>query len=604
MTTCRRCGTPNRPGRHHCVACGEPLAASERPPGATLPGPGIPESTTPSAPSDSAPAVPSAPADLPGPSQPSGTLPGLPQAAPAPGLARPKAPEGTLPGLPQPRPEELKRPASPATTPDGTLLGIPQRPAPASGTSPDAPSPELRSEAPSEAPPELAPPASPSPEVPPPAQPSASAAPAPLEPVAPAPVPLADAPLPPPAPSEGGAPSEAASPSEAAAPAAPEAPPPAGLEAPPPPIDAAAFEKASTVPFPASQVPLPGSTVPLPASAVPRPPEQVHRPVTPTLPPDSKGSSALRKVLWTLAGLVFVGALSAGGYYLWSTQFADRNTPLHVPSEVRLTGLDATPPTATVELLVPAGAEVRLDGRTLEKAPASSSSGSQRLTHVLELGPVPREERSEVELVERSVPLEVTAPNRPAYAGSVVLRAPATPLRLLGPGPRVVLGSGRLIVSGTTAPGARVQAGPSTTRADAQGRFSLPLPSAAPGELMVTASVAEHLPRAVAIRIEKAAGAPPAATPFSSLATRLGERVRVDGQVSSVRSMPEGTHVTLRVTQGCPTTRCEVTALLPFDFSTQTSSSRPRVGQESTLVGDVAGGGTSPHLRAEALLPR
>lgn len=33
MSTCRGCGTPNRPGRAICVACGERLASSEPPPG-------------------------------------------------------------------------------------------------------------------------------------------------------------------------------------------------------------------------------------------------------------------------------------------------------------------------------------------------------------------------------------------------------------------------------------------------------------------------------------------------------------------------------------------------------------------------------------------
>jgi uncharacterized OB-fold protein len=36
MSTCRGCGTPNRPGRAHCIACGEPLEAEDVAPEAVL----------------------------------------------------------------------------------------------------------------------------------------------------------------------------------------------------------------------------------------------------------------------------------------------------------------------------------------------------------------------------------------------------------------------------------------------------------------------------------------------------------------------------------------------------------------------------------------
>lgn len=437
----------------------------------------------------------------------------------------------------------------------------------------------------------------------------------PFRPVPPAPAPLSAGPA---------APLLAAGDAQAPPPVAPAPAPHQGDAA------RAAFEKASTAPLPASlaprapgAAPLPASTVPLPASTVPLPASEVPRPpsaapageLEPTLPPDSnpRATAAPKhprrtRWLWGTLGVLVCVSLAGGAAFLWGPL---RPTPTTageaIASRVLLTGLEATPPHATLEVFVPRGARLTVDGNAVSGA--GDAATARWLQHPIALRP-PSGERVEVETLELNVAVEVTQAGDRVQRSSVAVRAPVTPLALSGPGPRVAPGSGALVVSGSSHPGALIQADNARARADDQGKFLLPVGKVSPRSLVISAAAPEHLPRSAPVEIVAAptpSSAPPP-TLFSALGAQVGKRVRLDGRLSRARSQPDGIHLTVQVTHGCPRRTCEVTALFPAlsaDTGAPPRDASPvAVGREVILVGELVAPTTPPHLRAEAVLAR
>lgn len=625
MHTCRRCGTPNRPGRNHCIACGEPLEGPAQPPGQTLPGPGGPASG------------------------------GTDQAPPEPSPPKPSPPKSSPPSPPTPA---QPAPAQPMRSHRGrTLLGIPQRTPgrPAPGTSPPAPPPDLSSRPP-EAPEPL-----PSPEAGSPAPPPSDGG----QPDLGAPETGAALPrrsTPSPTASSGPAPS-ASAPGEAPASAPPNGAPPEAAPPAPPPVSqpaqgAAAPEESSPDPgAPALEPltppvqPLPpepagGPSAPAPTEAFfppPRPgqqrtsliPARAPGAVEPTIPPDSSPGAPTdrrRSRRWVLlaAVLVLLVGGAGAGLALWRAQPPSSSPAPALPFRTEVL-VDVTPDATqvpAVDVLTPPGAQVRIEGVRIEgvQLDLPESPGAAQATrtrHHLELPEEAVGEAADVEVTGRSVSIEVELPSGETASTELTVSLPVSPLQLTTPGPRWVLDPGLLLVRGTTSPGARVQAGDSRVRADDQGNFLLPVPTKATGVLTVRSTAPGEVTRRVQVQVVDRATLPPptafteltSGTDTSGAHTSGGEprRVRITGKVTEARQEAEGVLLVLEVTQGCTSKApCRVEVLHPVRLDParlRSTSSRDQgpsygPGRQLDVVGELLSSGARPRLLAEALVPR
>jgi len=167
---------------------------------------------------------------------------------------------------------------------------------------------------------------------------------------------------------------------------------------------------------------------------------------------------------------------------------------LHVPVafrvEVDLSGISAPTPFAEVIVQAEPGARVSVSG---QEVPLLDGRARYRL----ELSEEATGSSSRLRKVSREVPVSVSSDNE-VRRTQARMTAPITPLALEAQG--ALVDSGALY--GRSAAGARievVQAGRSLgmARADAEGRFEVPLPTPGPEDLLVSASLDGHVTRQV-----------------------------------------------------------------------------------------------------------
>ncbi len=278
-----------------------------------------------------------------------------------------------------------------------------------------------------------------------------------------------------------------------------------------------------------------------------------------------------------------------------ATSSVELVVPVAFRARALLASIGDDVPSAGVEVSAPSGSKVTVDSNAVEL----DAHGVARYRVPLDAETTGEEASSKS--FSQKLTVTVTPPGGTARHSTVELGAAVTPLVLGGPGPRVVLRGGDLIVSGRTAPNATVRVGAARAKADAEGRFIVTLRAPDAGAHRVIATGEGLATRAVTVDVTRTAATHPEPLGFDELlAAKVGSRVALVGQVVDARSQPDGSSLLLEVKQGCSKPPCLVGALYPARLV----AGMPKRDQQLLAVGDASPPvDGAPRLRLETFGP-
>jgi hypothetical protein len=231
-----------------------------------------------------------------------------------------------------------------------------------------------------------------------------------------------------------------------------------------------------------------------------------------------------------------VSVLDATGSVVETVKLA---VPIAFRVETSLEGRHASPPFAEIVLQVPAGSRVEIGGVGVALVDGRASSR-------YELSEAHGESRTEV-AVSREVPVAVIQGSGTKNTVARI-QATVTRLELNTPAQDHVLVAGPLVVSGTSSPGATIQAGELTTTAGSQGEFSLTVPSPVAGLLRLRAETPDKVTRSLEVRLlTEAENTPLPLGPF-----QVGGNIEASGTVVESRISHDKTTLLLETSSGQP----------------------------------------------------
>lgn len=221
-----------------------------------------------------------------------------------------------------------------------------------------------------------------------------------------------------------------------------------------------------------------------------------------------------------------------------------------------------------------------------------------------------------VRRIERHVPYNVLSATQTKYSGVVDVQLRVVPLVVDAPGESITVADATATIAGRTQRGAAVSVAGQPVRVDGEGRFaaSIPLPRLGDNALSVRASLADHAPRLVDVRIRRVASLPDEARRYRAEATtsyaaiaagaerKRGWKVALEGSVLDLKRLEHSTLFLLDTKSGCASAPCLTRAVLGSRTNIETGDNVSVFGHITGAVDGPRSGTRIPELMAEFVL--
>ncbi len=285
-----------------------------------------------------------------------------------------------------------------------------------------------------------------------------------------------------------------------------------------------------------------------------------------------------------------------------------------VPVDYRIradvSALSEEPPKLRLTVEATKGTAVAVDGKPV----ALDASG--RGSYDLDVSQALTGPSAEGGRIERKVPYTVTPPEGAAATGEVAIGLPIAQLRVDAPGTGIVVEAPNFMLAGRTQKGGNVAVAGRPITVDPSGRFAQLMNVSSEGETTITvrASLADHAPRLVPIRVKRVKSLTEEAVEFRKKATdsyagiatdidsKQGWAVALEGKVVEARNDDHSTVVLLDVARGCAEAPCVARLVHGARLSLQKGDRISAFGKITKPVEGLSAGKQVPEVAVEFVL--
>lgn len=287
---------------------------------------------------------------------------------------------------------------------------------------------------------------------------------------------------------------------------------------------------------------------------------------------------------------------------------------LAIPIEFRVRGstdelAQETPKVALVASALP-GTKLEVDGKLV----TPDASGSARIEYDVSTeltGP-----EAAVKSLTRVVPYRVTSASGASQNGQVEIRIGVTPLVVDAPGTSIVVDAKDIVLAGRTAPGATLKVAGRDVTLDAEGRFvSKQTLNLGDNTFVVRSTLKDHAPRLVKVAVRRSGNLQRDAALARSMAQSSyadvliagdaagGRSVALDGQLFDLRHDGYSSVLLVDVKGGCRKPPCLAKVVYGVETQLEKGRALEAFGKVVRFVDGPRTGQRIPEIRADLVVP-